>query len=1250
VTKSQLQRLCPPRNTTWSYSAESSVTSPAASVTGNAMPLEGAAGATSPDGFDSDDGSATSTENDPASPPPSGILTGPSLRPDGVENGTSLRRSSRSTRGQHSGRSSPTAETTGCPTSDGKLTAAHHAGTSGLAGDVDDDDQSVCSLSEDSNSDPDCRKNRLRRREAEASQPARAVASATPRFDRLTLPLTASRGEARTASSASSFKGSSRLSLVKRKPSQGPLPSAASILASAPRAIVSDSRLEPNRAPRAGPTPAKTPSRHVARVVGSVGNSARDADQYPAASFAPFYGSFKEFIAATGFNHPDVRRDGDCQPLTIARHVFGKATVGHANTVRAMIAEYADAHPLVQRSVAATEDMSYEEFRSSTVTQSTWLWHVHLMLAEEVWDMRFDVFQLRDDGAVVLFLPGNDESHYEAIAHRPRRAVLFCDGNHYRPLIHKGSDTPVTVPGSTALAAAREPYRRQLVAEHAPDYATVEAAGSSTSNEGPKAAAGSHRRVSSVAMTSAESTFSEEAFATRVSAELSRLLQLAEKSEQTPVAHNYRDVLSRSLRPVDASERGQGGVDRTPAQWGRLATNASDRQTVSLARATIDEILRREPLITGRPTVRRTLTFEPPLDSAASTFGADVSLPAAPAAKKPRPDPCDVPLFENPIPRTQYTPLLGSSSADSTGAMRLPVPALMYPHLERHRAVFEAPPPPEVINPELYSSLEIKDTYVLGDDLVLVSGKAALSQAPSSWAELAVCSMGVYRVTGGGRDRISLEFQRRLCDSRLFGRIEWPQSASVSSASDWWFCHRGDASTLRTAFGTATPRSGAPLPQPTPLGASPPRSVMSHYASANGTFAEVAEAGGIMHIADPLGVHHKYTKNPAPQRVLRTMPISLFAGPGRLRVLTSCDGAFVGSYTADMMIPASIAMERDRKRAGNPRNTNPDLPMSRQHWVAHKGEADLGMRVLCFEWCLLLLGSGPPLRLAHFLPTADAASLPAGRLSTWHQLLQALQGIGEAYACLYNVAYFTEFEALVSTIKQWETGRDMSPTFLEDVILERLVAFRKFAQEDVINSPTTLPFHQEPFIPSALTPPEWALLMRLDIFHALDALTEQDDLSYQRAAARTPEQGLPTGFKASAAPAARPNVTTAGAGQQSKGKTGAKKQRDTHAAPSAASGSSTKAKGEQLCAQDLLHHYGISSTPCRRASCGALHHAELRGFPFAKAAARIRAASLGDAQEATLLEHMEKDTVKFPPKDVNDRAPGARNRNGKRNH
>jgi hypothetical protein len=141
---------------------------------------------------------------------------------------------------------------------------------------------------------------------------------------------------------------------------------------------------------------------------------------------------------------------GNCQFDSIAVLVFGRLARGFGGRVRKEIVEYAQERPYMWAGIAASFGKTIDEWVKYTLKNGNWGSHIHILIAEEVYDVRINVF-LASGGAASV---GSNEAEplYEAIAHRPVRSILFNEKTqHYEPLVPLSGATAVPCVGPERL-------------------------------------------------------------------------------------------------------------------------------------------------------------------------------------------------------------------------------------------------------------------------------------------------------------------------------------------------------------------------------------------------------------------------------------------------------------------------------------------------------------------------------------------------------------------------------------------------------------------------------------------------------------------------------------------------------------------------------------------------------------------------------------------------------------------------------
>jgi hypothetical protein len=204
-----------------------------------------------------------------------------------------------------------------------------------------------------------------------------------------------------------------------------------------------------------------------------------------------------------------------------------------------------------------------------------------------------------------------------------------------------------------------------------------------------------------------------------------------------------------------------------------------------------------------------------------------------------------------------------------------------------------------------------------------------------------------------------------------------------------------------------------------------------------------------------------------------------------------------------------------------------------------------------------------------------------------------------------------------------QVGTRWEPLYIEYIVIGRLAAFSGFVGN--MSMPFTSP--AEPgvhFLPSALSPETWAKLIRADILCHLMKLEDRDRLSFVSSLTYSPPEPAPIGFD-SATPPRQPRPHQHAQLQQQSPSPNPRAPRDTP---------TVSVTRQRPCIPDLLHQYGLSTATCPHGpACTAVHHTNVKGWPFVKAKLLIEAAHLGPSIEAPLLRQMQLDKDKFTDKD-----------------
>jgi hypothetical protein len=148
-----------------------------------------------------------------------------------------------------------------------------------------------------------------------------------------------------------------------------------------------------------------------------------------------------------------VRRDGNSLPDALAVLTTGIFSAEESSHMRVRLASYAHSREEVQAFIDARCDRPFPQWATDTLREDTWCSHVHILLAEEIFDVRINVYLA--DGELVPLPPG-DTTPYQVIAHRPVRALLLdAATRHYQPLVPLTGAERIADVHTQLLATAR---------------------------------------------------------------------------------------------------------------------------------------------------------------------------------------------------------------------------------------------------------------------------------------------------------------------------------------------------------------------------------------------------------------------------------------------------------------------------------------------------------------------------------------------------------------------------------------------------------------------------------------------------------------------------------------------------------------------------------------------------------------------------------------------------------------------------
>jgi hypothetical protein len=154
----------------------------------------------------------------------------------------------------------------------------------------------------------------------------------------------------------------------------------------------------------------------------------------------------------------EVRRDGNCLPDALTVLTTGSYTPTQSSKLRAELVAYAHSRKDVHRFIHARSGKSFQDWIAHTLEDGSWFDHIHIMLMEELYEIRINVYLV---GGSLMPLPCVDVAPYQAIAHRPVRALLFDSSTHlYQPLLcREGVDRLPRVHTQLLAAARRDLWR-----------------------------------------------------------------------------------------------------------------------------------------------------------------------------------------------------------------------------------------------------------------------------------------------------------------------------------------------------------------------------------------------------------------------------------------------------------------------------------------------------------------------------------------------------------------------------------------------------------------------------------------------------------------------------------------------------------------------------------------------------------------------------------------------------------------------
>jgi hypothetical protein len=161
-----------------------------------------------------------------------------------------------------------------------------------------------------------------------------------------------------------------------------------------------------------------------------------------------------------GYTPGVVLRDGNCLYSAMSRLVYAEELPNQSQRMREDIVRYAQQRTDLHALIEAVDSVPFDEWIARTLTDGVWGSFMHVLLAEELFDMRILIFMV---GKALTPLAW-DETAYTAIKYRPVKALLFDEATrHYSPLGRPGEDVAVPLTGSQTLAMARSTFWQEQV-------------------------------------------------------------------------------------------------------------------------------------------------------------------------------------------------------------------------------------------------------------------------------------------------------------------------------------------------------------------------------------------------------------------------------------------------------------------------------------------------------------------------------------------------------------------------------------------------------------------------------------------------------------------------------------------------------------------------------------------------------------------------------------------------------------------
>eukprot|EP00428_Durinskia_dybowskii_P076892 CAMPEP_0170362412 /NCGR_PEP_ID=MMETSP0117_2-20130122/4319_1 /TAXON_ID=400756 /ORGANISM="Durinskia baltica, Strain CSIRO CS-38" /LENGTH=653 /DNA_ID=CAMNT_0010616829 /DNA_START=72 /DNA_END=2030 /DNA_ORIENTATION=- len=175
--------------------------------------------------------------------------------------------------------------------------------------------------------------------------------------------------------------------------------------------------------------------------------------------------SFRDYLQSSDLHMAPSFRDGRCLFGSMATALGLPFSREAADAVRLSIMNYAVSRPERAEVLWKSEPdvSSLHEWYSKYVVPSEWGGHPHVLLFEELFNTRFEIY--RDD--VFPFGPSQFGAHSYPTVELPSRSAVFVDGNHYAPLVSASSDpTPIQFGRADVAAFRRQPSHPGFQCDH----------------------------------------------------------------------------------------------------------------------------------------------------------------------------------------------------------------------------------------------------------------------------------------------------------------------------------------------------------------------------------------------------------------------------------------------------------------------------------------------------------------------------------------------------------------------------------------------------------------------------------------------------------------------------------------------------------------------------------------------------------------------------------------------------------------